>query len=168
MTQEYPWKKDEGIDEPRKNLDDFGIGKAVENVQKRIDQEETRADNSSVPYTPNLDAMYYIVLCGFASYFRLNPIETEVLCFVASFHRKGLSCYASKELIAKVARTSSVTVFKTLKNLKERRLIEQHYHEGVIHLKLGPEAVDRWKYHEKLIETSKSERKNLRKPKNIW
>ncbi|MEI6396594.1 MAG: helix-turn-helix domain-containing protein [Candidatus Taylorbacteria bacterium] len=110
--------------------------------------------------------MYYIVYCGVSSYFKLDPIETVVLSFVCSFHRKNKLCYASKDLIAKIAVATPPTVFKALKKLKERGLIVQSTQKGKVCLTLGLEAVDRWKYVDTMINRSKTERHTNKK--DMW
>ena len=167
MALEYPSNQGTG---DRRQKNDLGIGSLIDNLENNLNQQtKNDGENATTSYQANIDVMYYTVFCGVSSYFDLNPIETAVLSFVCSFHRNKMYCYASKELMARVARTSSVTVFKALKKLKTRKLIEQVYHNGKVCLLLGPEAIDRWKYVDKIIKAARDEKK---KPKNelenIW
>ncbi len=146
----------------------FSLNRSIKRLQIKM-SKKMENQTPTTGYQANIEEMYYLVYCGVSSYFNLNPIEVVVLSLVCSFHRKGLYCYASKELMAKIARTSSVTVFKALKRLKRDELIVQSYRNGRVCLNLGPEAIDRWKYVDKIINTAKNEKKKPRSmPPNLW
>ncbi len=112
-------------------------------------------------YQADISVMYYIVFCGVSEYFKLTPIEVSVLSFVGSFHRKGLLCYASKKLLARVARTSPPSIFTALKKLKNRGLLQQSFREGRVCLALGQEAIYQLKYVEECIKKRKEETKKI-------
>jgi hypothetical protein len=132
-----------------------------------INKPETENTNSN--YRPNIDAMYYLVFCGVSSYFELNPVETIVLSFVCSFQRKNKYCYATKDLMARIAGTTPATVYKALGRLKNRKLLIQSYRNGKVCLILGPEAMDKWKYIDSFITKTKDGRKVTPKAhNNIW
>jgi len=78
----------------------------------------TQTSNSNI--NPNYEYFYW----GAIRYFDLSGYESLTLFLISGLAKKSKKCYASKKTLAETLNVSQPTIFKAIKKLVNKRLIE--------------------------------------------